>query len=560
MGDRFKPSNHIDKSCFQAALYGRLSDEDKGKIDEYMESNSIKNQRDYLYYAIDCLNQTDEGENNIPVKVYGEYFDDDYTGITFDRPQFQAMMNEVEKGNVDCIIVKDFSRFGRDYSRIIKYLENDFEMKKRKIRFVAFSDHFDSLRDRPDIGVRIMLFLNEEYSHSQSHKVTTAMMSKMRVGLFIGAFAPYGYKKDPEDKNHLIIDEEASRVVREIFRMNLKEGLGVTEIAKRLNAQRIDPPSIYKKKNGSKYKCGKQISSTNYWSPDTVNNILFDEKYTGTMVQHKVMTKDFKAKEMEVVDKEKWIVVPDMHEAIISKEDFEAVQALHKNVPKNKNKCRDTSIYAGILKCGDCGHALIKNSEKYKDSVYRSHLCRTHKRDVSKCYTNRIYDNSLDKIILSDFNRIIRTVQNLEKVVRNCKSESEEIQRKRLIYANIQDKEEEMSRLKDLLDGAEEKWLLGRIDDEKYETFQTKYQSEIQVIQKEIGVLNESLASADDILSNPWISSLLKKGCLECIDRETVIEMIESIRIYHDNRLEINYKFSKDLAVLFATDSDENII
>lgn len=558
MANRFKPSNKNDKSCFQAALYGRLSDEDRGKVDKYMESNSIKTQRDYLHFAVDCLSQTDE--NDIPVKIYGEYFDDDYTGITFDRPQFQAMMSEVEKGNIDCIIVKDFSRFGRDYSRVIGYLETDFEKRNQKIRFVAYSDHYDSLRDRPDIGVRILLFLNEEYSRSQSHKVTTAMMSKMRVGLFIGAFAPYGYQKDPDNKNHLIVDEGVSGVVREIFRMNLKEGLGVTEIAKRLNAQGIDPPSIYKKKRGSKYKCGKQIPTTNYWSPDTVNSILSDEKYTGTMVQHKVMTKNFKAREMEVVDKEEWIKVPDTHEAIISKEDFEAVRALHKNVPKNRNKCRDTSIYAGILKCGDCGHALIKNSERYKDSVYRSHLCRTHKRDVSKCYTNRIYDNALDKIILSDFNRIIQTVKSLEKVVKDCKNESAEIQRKRTIRANIHDKEEAIKRLWDLLKGAEEKWLLGKINDEKYETFQTRYQSEIQNIQREIGVLEESLASAEDVLSNPWISSLLEKGCLESIDRETVIEMIESIRIYHDDKLEINYKFSKDLAVLFGTAADGNMV
>lgn len=558
MANRFKPSNKNDKSCFQAALYGRLSDEDRGKVDKYMESNSIKTQRDYLHFAVDCLSQTDE--NDIPVKIYGEYFDDDYTGITFDRPQFQAMMSEVEKGNIDCIIVKDFSRFGRDYSRVIGYLETDFEKRNQKIRFVAYSDHYDSLRDRPDIGVRILLFLNEEYSRSQSHKVTTAMMSKMRVGLFIGAFAPYGYQKDPDNKNHLIVDEGVSGVVREIFRMNLKEGLGVTEIAKRLNAQGIDPPSIYKKKRGSKYKCGKQIPTTNYWSPDTVNSILSDEKYTGTMVQHKVMTKNFKAREMEVVDKEEWIKVPDTHEAIISKEDFEAVRALHKNVPKNRNKCRDTSIYAGILKCGDCGHALIKNSERYKDSVYRSHLCRTHKRDVSKCYTNRIYDNALDKIILSDFNRIIQTVKSLEKVVKDCKNESAEIQRKRTIRANIHDKEEAIKRLWDLLKGAEEKWLLGKINDEKYETFQTRYQSEIQNIQSEIGVLEESLASAEDVLSNPWISSLLEKGCLESIDRETVIEMIESIRIYHDDKLEINYKFSKDLAVLFGTAADGNMV
>lgn len=551
MANRFRPSNRINKGCFKAALYGRLSDEDRGKVEKFMESESIKNQRDYLHFAVENLNKKNGSEGNIPVEIYGEYFDDDFTGITFDRPQFQTMINEVAKGNIDCIIVKDFSRFGRDYNRITQYLEKDFEKRKQEIRFVAYSDHYDSLVDRPDIGVRILLFLNEEYSRSQSHKVTTGLESKMRSGKFIGAFAPYGYKKDPNDKNHLIVDDEVSCFVKKIFWMNFKEGIGVTEIARRLNEQGIDSPSVYKKKKGSKFKCGSKISTTNYWTPDTVNCILQDEKYTGMMVQHKVRTKNFKEKVMEVVSKEEWIKVPDTHEAIISKEIFDEVQLLHKNVPKNKTRCNGDNIYAGILKCGDCGYALIKNTEKYNDSIYCSHFCRTHKRDVSRCYANRIYDNVLNKIIVSDFNQIIKTVKNFERLVKNCQNEDAKENRKKMIYTNIRNKEEKIKIYDKLLNGAEDKWFLGKISDEKYEKIQTKYQSEIIEIKREIGILLSSLTSKDDTFSNSWIQSLVEKGSLETIDREIVVEMIESIKIYHNNRLEINYKFSKEISSLF---------
>lgn len=557
MADRFKPSNHIDKKCFKAALYGRLSDEDRGKVDRFMESESIKNQRQYLHFAVDCLNRGVDTENVVPVEICGEYFDDDFTGITFDRPQFQKMMGEVERGNIDCIIVKDFSRFGRDYNRITQYLEKDFEKKGQKIRFAAYSDNYDSLRDRPDIGVRILLFLNEEYSRNQSHKVTTGMKSKMHAGEFIGAFTSYGYLKDPENKNHLIVDDAVRGIVKDIFHMNLYEGLGVTAIAKRLNERRIDSPSEYKRKNGSQYKCGNKIPTTTYWTPDTVNRILADEKYTGMMVQHKKRTVNFKAKEMESVSPDEWIKVPDKHEAIISREMFNAVRQLHRDISKNKNKNSNTSMFAGILKCGDCGHALIKNTEKYKDSVYSSHLCRTHKREFARCYSNRIYDNFLCKIILSDLNRIIFTVQNLEKIVNSCRNKDSEMNRKREINNAIRSKESEIKRYEDLLAGAEEKWFLGKINDEKYEQIKMKYQEDIWEMKNDIQILQESLKSTEDVLSNPWISMLLQKGKVEVLDRETIVEMIDSILIYHDNRLEINYKFSKELEVLFTVQEEE---
>ncbi len=561
---RFKPTNKVSKDSFMAGLYGRLSDEDRGKVNKYMDSESIKNQRDYLHYTVSQLNKE---EHAIPVKIFGEYYDDDYTGITFDRPNFQEMMKEVEAGNIDCIIVKDFSRFGRDYIRIIEYLEKDFEIKGKQIRFVAYADHYDSLTDKPDIGVRILLFLNEEYSRSQSHKVTTGMESMMRAGKFIGAFAPYGYRKDPKDKHHLLIDLEVSDHVKEIFRLSLKEGLGTAEIARRMNNKGIDPPYVYKNKKGYNYKCSNYIHGNSCWTGDTINRILQDEKYTGTMVQHKTATKDFKAKEIERIAREQWIRVPDMHEAIISKEEFDAVQQLRNSVVRNRNKSEnivdnkkdnmkdDLNVFTGILKCGDCLHALIKHREKYKDKVYLSYHCRLHKKDVSKCYTNRIYYNTLSDIILKDLNTILATASDIEKVVEKYKLSDLNNSNKKFLRANIKQKREKLKMQQALLSGVEDKWLLGKLRDGKYEELKYRYESECENLNSEIHRLEAKLKKDRDIFSNKWIKALVKSRPVDKLTREMVYEAVDCIYIYHDNKVQINYKFSKELTSILENNN-----
>ncbi len=546
---RFKPTNVIKPRCFMAGLYGRLSDEDRGKISRFMESESIKNQRNYLHYTVEQLNQAKDGYS---VEIYGEYYDDDYTGITFDRPNFKQMLKEVEEGRVDCIIVKDFSRFGRDYIRIIQYLEKDFERKNHEIRFVAYSDHYDSLTDKPDIGVRILLFLNEEYSRSQSHKVTTGMESMMRAGKFIGAFAPYGYNKDPDDKHHLLVDEEVCGHVREIFRMNIMEGLGAAGITKRLNERGVLPPAVYKERKGLKYRCGARLGTSAYWTPDTVNRILSDEKYTGTMVQHRTFTKDFKRKEIALVSEEDWIKVPGTHEAIITREEFEAARRLHRAIPKNRSKPGNPALFSGILKCGDCLHAMIRHTEAYKDSRYYSYQCRVHKKDNSRCHANRIYENVLETIILEDLNKVIAEAGDLKQVLSRDKEGKSSRGERRTVESWMAVKQEELCRLKALEEGTMEKWLLGKLSDSKYEQLKSKYLSEQETARNELLAMESSAQKQEDSPLCLWIEALQKKGYVDKLTREMVVEAIETIYLYHDNRIIINYKFSEEYKPLFT--------
>lgn len=291
------------------AAYIRLSREDGDKA----ESDSILNQKEMLKHYV---------ENHGELILKDFYVDDGYSGTNFIRPGFQRMMRDVERGEIDCIVVKDLSRFGRDYIETGRYLERYFPEKG--IRFIAVADQIDSLERAYNLFLPLKNILNEQYARDISEKVHVTMRTKQRMGQFIGAFAAYGYRKDPEDKNHLLIDEEAAPVVRRIF-MEYAEGISIREIAERLNREKIPSPSAYKMQNGQKFQNGKNISAEQPWTYSGVCRILHSELYTGAMVQGK------KEQYMHLRQRqrrpEEWIVVKGTHEALISPDLWKMVQS-----------------------------------------------------------------------------------------------------------------------------------------------------------------------------------------------------------------------------------------
>lgn len=291
------------------AAYIRLSREDGDKA----ESDSIANQRELLrMYA----------ENHAELILKEFYIDDGYSGTDFSRPAFQRMMRDVESGKIDCILVKDLSRFGRDYIETGRYLERYFPEKG--IRFIAVADQIDSLERAYDLFLPLKNILNEQYARDISEKVHVTMRNKQKRGKFIGAFAAYGYRKDPEDKNHLLIDEKAAVVVRRIFKDYL-EGKEIREIVRKLNAEKILSPSAYKKQNGQKFRNGKNISEEQPWTYSGVCRILHSELYTGAMVQGK--KEQYMHRRQRQRRPEEWIIVRGTHEAVIEPELWKMVQS-----------------------------------------------------------------------------------------------------------------------------------------------------------------------------------------------------------------------------------------
>lgn len=279
---------------YNCATYLRLSRSDG----DQQESNSIKNQRALLN---DYMGKHPE------LHKFDEYVDDGYSGTNFERPDFKRMMQDIEKRNVNCIIVKDLSRFGRNYIETGRYLERIFPFMG--VRFIAINDHYDSAEENDDKGRILIPFnnlINDTYCRDISLRVRSHLDVKRKEGQFIGSFAGYGYRKDPKDKNHLIIDEYAAGIVQEIFKQKLN-GMSSQRIASHLNELGVLPPNEYKRANGFNYTCGFQAGLNQKWTVVSVNRILKNESYTGTLIQGKRRKINYKVKKShDVVSREEY--------------------------------------------------------------------------------------------------------------------------------------------------------------------------------------------------------------------------------------------------------------
>lgn len=350
---------------FDAAAYIRLSSEDGDKE----ESNSVVNQRNLLKEYI-------RNQDGIVIRDF--YIDDGYSGTNFNRPAFQRMIADIDAGKINCVIVKDLSRFGRDYIDCGRYLERIFPEKN--VRFIAITDAIDSLKKAYDMLLPIKNIFNEQYARDISQKVQTAVVTKQRAGQFIGAFTCYGYMKSPTDKNQLIIDEYAAEVVRRIFQMFV-QGYCKQQIAKTLNKEGILCPSEYKRANGLRYTNGRRLAATTYWSYTTIAKILQSEVYIGNMVQGTHRQK-MRGKQRPVPKKD-WIIVRGTHEPIIDLDVWDKTQKLiaHRTRRMDCDK-PSVNVFAGFLKCGDCGRAMTKAVWHLKDGTPRYQLtCGTYRRN-----------------------------------------------------------------------------------------------------------------------------------------------------------------------------------
>ncbi len=338
---------HTHGGIYSVALYMRLSKED----DRDRESNSIANQRSLLHQY---LQQNKEFDGCSVV----ELSDDGYTGKKFDRPQFLQLLEMIKEKSIDCIIVKDFSRFGRDYIEVGNYLEQIFPVLG--VRFISVNDNYDSAKNKFEIGgldVVIKNFMNDFYSRDTSKKIRSAKSSLAERGEYFAPFAPYGYMKSSTDKHKLILDPESADVVKRIFGMRIA-GISISQIARKLNSENILSPSAYILKknphlNYTKWKKGA------FWSLDSVSKILSDEKYIGNMVFMKRTSNEIYGK-VQKNCAEDWVRKENTHEPIISKEDFLTVQSMRQKVSGqyNKGKC-------GIFYCGHCERKLTKDRKNH---------------------------------------------------------------------------------------------------------------------------------------------------------------------------------------------------
>ncbi len=379
----------------KVAIYCRLSDEDKNKLSKLDESESIQNQKSLLIkYVIQ------KGWN-----IYKIYSDDDYSGLDDERPEFNKMLEEAKYRKFNIILCKHQSRFSRNMELIEKYLHNKFH--EWNIRFISITDNVDTWNKENKKAMQINGLVNEWYSEDLSKAIRATLNIKRQKGKFIGSFAPYGYKKDKEDKNKLVIDHEAAEIIRNIYSWYLK-GYGVKYIVNILNKKRIPNPTKYKQIKGLNYKNSSQTDDYGLWNRNTVRRILRNEVYIGNMVQKKRQKLNYKSKKVIENPKSKWIVVKGTHDAIISKKDFNLVQ----NKMNDKVRCNNKGkahVFVSKVKCLDCGSTMSKVTAGKK---YKYLRCKLYTRDPRKqlCTSHSIrLDNLktlLKRLIKKHFNKV----------------------------------------------------------------------------------------------------------------------------------------------------------
>ena len=393
------------------ALYYRLSKEDGDKE----ESNSIESQRRML---------TDYVASHSDFEIYKEYIDDGYTGTNFQRPGFQALLSDAKKGMFQCVVVKDLSRLGRNYLETGKYIQVVFP--QYDVRFIAVNDYVDTGKDGQqefDMMLPIRNIFNESYSQDISRKVQSSFKAMQKSGAFCGAHTSYGYRKNPLDSHKLVIDPYAAEVVRKIYDWYIS-GVGQRRIAARLNEQGILCPSLYKRENGENYRNSHRLQATSYWTYSTVHKILQNEMYAGNMVQNKSVRKmRGMAKQRP---REEWIVVPGTHEAIIEPERWQLVQELLRQRTRSIDFEQNVSVFAGFLRCADCGRAMVKRQFRNKDkSANIFYTCGAYSRSGTEvCSKHFIRHDILEHILLDDLNAVISRVKDVKDLVDSQRKES----------------------------------------------------------------------------------------------------------------------------------------
>lgn len=523
-------------NLFHTAIYIRLSREDGDKE----ESDSVGNQRKLL---------TDFVESKTELLLYDIYVDDGYTGTNFNRPDFQRMIDDIEAGKVTCVVVKDLSRFGRDYIDTGRYLERVFP--DLGVRFISVTDNIDSMKQAYDMLLPIKNIFNEQYARDISKKVQTAVKTKQKAGEFIGSFTSYGYKKSPANKNKLIIDEYAANVVRRIFSLYI-EGYGKQKIAKILNAEGILCPAEYKKAMGLNYNNPNRLDSTTYWSYSTVNSILHREMYVGNMVQgtkHQRMRSKQKK-----VDKDQWIVVENTHEPIIDKETWEKAQRLLGKRTRELDLETNKNIFAGFVKCGDCGRAMAKNMWRRADgSKTYSFYCGTYKRNGKElCSPHTLPLKDLEKIILDDLKVIIQNVKDLQELVKSQSFTASKA--KRITDTELMKIKSELERVKRLKKAIYEDYKEELITKEEFLSYREDYQKKEELYFKQIEALETKKKDnvTEDIFELPWLKRLLELRDIKELDRDIIVEMIDEITVYENRKIKIRYNFGDELEHLFS--------
>ena len=529
---------------YMAAVYLRLSkeDEDLREVKDKKESNSIANQKALILKTLESMPD---------VTLYDIYIDDGFTGLNFERPNFQRMCEDIYNGRVNMVIVKDLSRLGRDYIDSGRYVKKIFP--SYHVRFVSVLDHFDSLTaTQSDVNLLIPVknFVNDNYSRDISGKVRSHQEVMRENGLYVGSHVAYGYKKLETDRNRIIPDEYAADIVRKIFDWKLK-GLSSASIADKLNGLGVAAPSEYKRQLGGNYKSGFQKNRKAKWSAVAINRILRNKIYIGVLEQGKREKVNYKLNKVVEKPETEWAVKENTHEAIISKADFENVAKLL-NLDTRKSPEEETLfILSGLMFCGECGRSMVRRCNRYKDKQSVYYICATYNKGKG-CSRHSIAQSVIEDILLDTIKRHIEHVARLEELLNTIRDREvnydDIVANDREILAKYKEldqcKKVEMSLHRDL--------AAGIISIKEYEQFKNNFAHKSAEIEETIRKLQQEIETVfeEGLFADEWIDTFTKTGNITSLDRSIVLSLVEKITIHEENRIEITFQYQDEYKTL----------
>ena len=507
------------------ALYCRLSQDDGREG----ESNSISNQKEILaQYA------RANGFHNTMFFV-----DDGISGTTFDRPDFQRMQRMIENGEIGVVIVKDLSRFGRNYLDVGEYLE--IKYPTLGVRFIAIQENVDTLKNT---GTEMMPFnniFNEWYAAQTSKKIRAVWKSKADKGERIAAAIPYGYIKSQDDPKQWIIDEEAAKVVRYIFELTL-EGLGPMKIARRLEDEQILSPTAYYLENGRKSSNDISARGKCAWSTTSVRHILENRQYTGCTVNFKTSLVSYKVHKTVYNPEEEWQIIPNTQEAIIDEETFNRVQELRDSRRRNTATGRE-SLFSGLLYCADCKSKLYFCAAKSIKPEQEFHRCSAYKENRGSCSIHFIREVVLREAILELVKRVALFIQQYEAVFLYMYAKKHNITKEvnsRNMKATIERNKRRIKELDKLIERIYEDNVLGKIPDARFSKMMASYEAEQNQLVTETAKAEESLKTMeqDKVDLRAFLETIRQCTDIKELTPAIVNRLIRRIEVHNSEKID----------------------
>lgn len=531
---------------WQAALYVRLSREDGDKN----ESDSIVNQKVLLEEFVRLESD---------IEVFDIYVDDGWTGTNFDRPQFRRMEADLYKKKVDCVIVKDLSRFGRNYIDSGHYFERVFPLMD--VRFISITDNVDSVKNPQSMNNIMVPFknlINDEYCRDISNKVRSSLDIKRKQGKHIGSFACYGYMKDPNDKNHLVPDPEVADVVRDIFQWYV-EGYSIIGITKKLNDLGILNPTSYKQNKGFKYRHPQIKINDGLWAESSVKAVLTNRMYVGDMVQGRNKIKSYKVQVAQRQPQDKWIIVENTHEAIISREVFEKAQSIITRRTRTTPGERIVNVFAGLVRCADCKKAMNRKHIKQSYGIYTYYMCSTFKKmHKGACTKHTIRLEKLEEAVLAAIRLQIQLAVDMKQAIDSINEspivnkQSSQLQK---LLENAQ--KEEKSAESMMLDLYPD-WKMGMISTEEYQKLKAMFESKRELARQKMKEINMQMAEMEkgQDSANEFIQNFIKYQNVNTLTRDLLVSLVDMIYVYEGGDIHIDFKFQSPF--LLAKEFIEN--